>query len=396
MTKVSIIIPAYKQADYLAKTIESALGQTHNEIEVIVVDDGSPDHTPEVAARYRDRANFKYVRQENAGLAGARNRGIIESTGAYLCFLDSDDLYLNEKVAKQALLLDRNPDVGFVYCDLTTIDEHDQPVADQFHVADLKRELSGNIFHSLLQGGYFPPHTVMIRRSVLDQVGPFDPVLGGYADYELWLRVSGAGFKTVFLPERLVLYRRHSANMSKDGQHMGETRLATLRKIARLYPDRAGEGLDRLQQALIETNVANVWMQRKLGQSPHYQNALAQNTATDAIAAQDVQMTIAWRAKLEAANAMLAANQRALAMKLLLEGVKAVEGSRNPRITLEAIVEICAKLLVLDAGRARYLLNIAVKLGENLRAGTLLDRAKQLLATLDASRPDSKAVGTAR
>lgn len=382
MPQVSIIIPAYKQADYLGKTIESALAQTHPDVEVVVIDDGSPDETPQVAARFSGRAGFKYVRQENTGLAGARNRGIAESSGEYLCFLDADDLYLPDKVSKQAALLARNPGPGFVYCDLTTIDEHDRPVPDQFHVAALKRGLCGDIFPALITGGYFPPHTVMIRRSVLEQVGNFDPGLGGYADYELWLRVACAGFKALFVPERLVLYRRHSANMSKDGQHMGETRLAALRKMARQHPDLAGRGLDQLQQTITELTMANNWLQQKVAQSPAYQKVPAAPVADQGENLRDLQTTVAWRSKLEAANALLALRQPAAATKLLLEGIKTVETCRNSWITLEAVVEIGAKLAPLDAGRAGYLLKLAVQLAGQLQAAPWRDRALQLLATL--------------
>lgn len=381
MSKVSIIIPAYMQAAYLGKTIESALAQTHDDLEVIVIDDGSPDATSEVAARFRDRPNFKYVRQENTGLAGARNRGIAESSGEYLCFLDADDQYLPEKVAKQVARLERNPDLGFAYCDLTTIDEHDKPVADQFYVSNLKRELSGDIFPALITGGYFPPHTVMIRRSVLDQVGNFDHELGGHADYELWLRVAGAGFKAVFIPERLVLYRRHSDNMSKNGQHMGETRLATLQKISRLYPEKAGRSLDQLQQMVADMNIANNWLQRKIEQSPSYQDPTVAKAAP-AIDKQELQISVAWRAKLEAGTALIAMKQPAAAAKVLLEGIKAVETCKNASITLEAVVEICEKLAPIDAGRASHLLKLAVKMAERLQAAEMLQKAQRLLTQI--------------
>jgi len=384
MSKVSIIIPAYQQASYLGQTIESALGQTHPDLEVVVIDDGSPDATPAVAARYRDRPNFKYVRQDNTGLAGARNRGIVESTGDYLCFLDADDLYLPAKVAQQAAMLDRNPDAGFTYCDITTIDEHDKPVADQFFVANAKRDLSGDIFPSLMLSGYFPPHTVMIRRAVLDQVGPFDFALGGYADYELWLRVAGAGFKAIFIAERLALYRRHSTNMSKDGQHMGETRLATLQKIARLYPEKTGRSLAHLQQMNADLGLANGWLQRKAEQSPLFQSPLGGGGAANP---RDLQVVAAWQAKLEAANTLVAMNQPAAAARLMLEGIKVVENNTNLHVTLEAIVEIGENLAPLDAGRARYLLDLALKLAGNLQDYTTGQRARRILAQLGQATP---------
>lgn len=268
MSKVSIIIPCFKQAHFLAQAVDSALAQTHAELEVVVIDDGSPDDTAAVAARYAGDPRFKYIRQENTGLPGARNRGIRESSGDYLCFLDSDDTYTPTKVARQAALLDADPQLGWAYCDIVTVDEAGAALPDQFSIASTKRDLSGDLFTSLMLGGYFPPHTVMIRRSVLDAVGGFDPELGGHADYELWLRVAGAGYRAAFVPETLAHYRVHGSSMSKDGEHMHATRVATLVKIARLYPDKVAVGADRLQQSIVDLFTANQWMRRQQEEAP--------------------------------------------------------------------------------------------------------------------------------
>ncbi|HUI06987.1 MAG TPA: glycosyltransferase [Verrucomicrobiae bacterium] len=262
MSRASIIIPAFNQAGFLAQAIESALQQTHADTEVVVVDDGSTDDTSQVAARFADRRNFKLIRQANTGLPGARNRGLAESAGDYVCFLDSDDYLAPEKIAKQARLLDENPDLGFVYCDIVTIDEAGRPVAEQYSVGKTGRPLSGNIFQSLMLCGYFPPHTVLIRRSILSALGGFDPALGGHADYELWLRVAGAGYRACYQDERLAFYRNYSRSMSKDGQHMLETRVAAFRKIVRLYPDAVAEGLNQLQLANQDLVVANQWLSK--------------------------------------------------------------------------------------------------------------------------------------
>ncbi len=268
MSKVSIIIPCFKQAHFLAQAVDSALAQTHADLEVLVIDDGSPDDTAAVAARYAGDARFKYVRQENTGLPGARNRGIGESSGEYLCFLDSDDTYAPSKVARQVALLDADPALGWVYCDIVTVDEQGVAVPDQFSIAATKRDLSGDLFSSLMLGGYFPPHTVMIRRAVLDEVGGFDPALGGHADYELWLRVAGAGHRAAFVPEALANYRVHASSMSKDGEHMHTSRVATLVKIARLHPDKVAAGADRLQQSIADLFAANQWMRRRQEEAP--------------------------------------------------------------------------------------------------------------------------------
>src|ERR1017187_2348151 len=266
-SKVSIIIPMFNQAQYVAQAIESALGQNHRNVEVIAVDDGSTDNTPAVAAQFTGRPNFKYIRQENTGLPGARNRGLPEATGDYACFLDSDDYFSPDKTARQAQLLDENPELGFVYCDIVTVDPAGQPAAEQFSIGKISRVLSGNIFQSLMLGGYFPPHTVMIRRSILSELGGFDPELGGHADYDLWLRMSGAGHKTCYQDEPLAFYQIHPDSMSKDGQHMNETRVATFRKIARLHPDAFAESLNHLQQKAQDYFQANQLLRDSTTQS---------------------------------------------------------------------------------------------------------------------------------
>jgi hypothetical protein len=178
--------------------------------------------------------------------------------------LDADDYYAPEKVRKQAELLEGDPGLGFVYCDIITVDEQGRPLPEQYSVGGCQRELSGNIFRSLMLGGYFPPHTVMIRRGVLEQVGLFDPELGGHADYDLWLRVSGAGHRACYLDERLAYYRNCPNSMSKDGLRMAETRLAAFRKIVRLYPEAVAEAIESLQQSCRDLFEGNRWLQREL------------------------------------------------------------------------------------------------------------------------------------
>ena len=247
MKRISIIIPAYNQAAFLGQAIDSALGQANADVEVIVVDDGSTDETPAVIARYEGNPRFQSIRQPNAGLPATRNRGLAAATGEYICFLDSDDFFAPDKCAKQAALLDARPELGFVYCDITIVDQASQPKPDQPSINQIQRTLSGNIFPALMMGGYFPPHTVMIRKTVLEAVGAFDPALGGHADYDLWLRAA-AVHPAAFLDEKLAFYRDWGNSMSKNREHMDETRLGTLRKIARLHPELAGDALHQLQK----------------------------------------------------------------------------------------------------------------------------------------------------
>lgn len=376
MSKVSIIIPCYNQARFLPKAIESCLAQTHADVEIIVIDDGSPDDTSAVAACYASaHANVRCIRQKNTGLPGARNRGLSEATGEHICFLDSDDWFEPEKIARQSALLDANPSVGWTYCDITSVDEHGAPMPDQYPIADSKRRLSGNLFDSLIHCGYFQPHTVMIRRSVLDAVGAFDPALGGYADYDLWLRVACSGHAAVFIPERLAAYRIHSASMSRDGEHMQSARLGAFKNLVRDFPDRAARGLALLQQAVIDHHESG----RVLAQSPAAPSAdlLAQIH-------ERAELTIRWRAKLEAGLALAAIRQNAAATKLMLEAVHSVQSCAMPDVIIEALIETAGQLAPLDAGRARYLLGLGRQLAADLGVAPAVARADEVAASFPA------------
>jgi glycosyltransferase involved in cell wall biosynthesis len=263
MSKVSIIIPAFNQGRYLAQAIESALNQTHKDLEVVVVDDGSTDNTSDIAANYIPDSRFQFIRQPNRGVGAARNRGIEESSGVYLTFLDSDDYFHPEKVEKQAQIMDENDSLGFVYCDIITVDGESTPVATQYSVGAVRRELSGNIFNSLMLGGYFPPHTVMVRRSALLSAGIFDLELGGHADYDLWLRLAGRGETAYYLDKKLAYYRQSPNSMSQDSAHMTATRLAALRKNVALFPGKVAEGLHHVIQLNSDLDKGNRWLNEK-------------------------------------------------------------------------------------------------------------------------------------
>lgn len=262
MTKVSIVIPAYNQGRFLSRAIESCLGQTHEDVEIIVVNDGSTDDTPLIAQSYQQYPNVKIIHQENTGLPGARNRGIREASGEYLCFLDSDDYYDPEKIELQAEILDSDEAIDFVYCDIVMVDGEGNPVEDDYSVGNARDELSGDIFPSLLQGGYFPPHTVMVRRECLEKAGGFDPDLGGHADYELWLRLAASGCRAYYLDRKLAYYRTYPTSMSKDWNHMDQTRQETLIKITRQWPDIVARCINKLIVTNEELYKSNQWLNK--------------------------------------------------------------------------------------------------------------------------------------
>ena len=218
MPRVSVIIPTYNRREYVQEAIDSVLTQTYTDYEIIVIDDGSTDGTGEaLQARYGDRIHYEW--QENQGESVARNRGIELAQGEYIAFLDSDDLWLPEKLEKQARILDENPNVGLVYAQAQFIDEDgvllesgtsaDSEVAEAFDKTVL-------YFWNPIGG----PSKTLICKAVLDRVGGFDPQIRFGEDRDLWFRIADQS-KVLGITEVLVAIRRHRGGQAyyPNAQH---------------------------------------------------------------------------------------------------------------------------------------------------------------------------------
>jgi glycosyltransferase involved in cell wall biosynthesis len=260
---VSVVIPCYRQAHFLPQAVRSVLDQTLSDIEAVVVDDGSPDEPLSQLGELARDPRVVCLRQENAGVAAARNAGIGVSRGAFLNFLDADDWLAPGFCERLLPLLARSDDLGFVYCDMRHVHEAkaQQAATEEYSVGASRRLVNGNILPSLLVGGYFSPQTVLVRRTVLDQVGLFDPELGGHADWDLWLRIAASGYRVQYVDEKLVYYRIHERNMSADLEHMRATRLQALGKLFRRFPDVVAGAVDELYRTVDEQFVANRFLQ---------------------------------------------------------------------------------------------------------------------------------------
>jgi len=227
MPEVSIIIPAYNQGHYLGEAIESALGQTYTDFEVIVVDDGSTDHTCQVAHSYSD-ARLRYIYQENRGLSAARNTGICNSSGQYLTFLDSDDQFLPEKLALLVKELEIHPELGMVAGQAIPVDEKGLQVGKIFDkpLPDEPRQL--------LLGNPLHVGSVMLRRDWQEKAGLFDEALRSYEDWDMWLRLARIGCRMGWVSRPVSLYRFHTAQMTRIG---GQMTTATFIVLDKLFED---------------------------------------------------------------------------------------------------------------------------------------------------------------
>jgi glycosyltransferase involved in cell wall biosynthesis len=209
---ISIVIPCYQQAQFLPDAIEGALAQTHRKIEVIVVDDGSPDSTAEVVARYPE---VRCVQQQNRGVAEARNAGFRASSGEYVLFLDADDRLTPNAVETHLRCFAEHPEAGFVVGDI------DQISSDGSYLRSPRwQELATNQYEQLLKVDHVANTVaVMFRRSVVETVGGFDGSYSPTEDYEILLRITrvfpGAQHRSV-----VAQYRRHDSNTSRKGALM--------------------------------------------------------------------------------------------------------------------------------------------------------------------------------
>lgn len=205
---VTVLIPSYNYARYLPEAIDSALAQTHPHVEVLVIDDGSTDETPEVLSRYGDR--IRSVRQENAGLCAARNRGLAEATHEFVVLLDADDV-LDVKMIEESLkALERlRPPAAVVGHISRRIDEKGE--AMPFFGIPEKRSLDCTNLDFLLVNRFAP--IVLAHRATLQDCGGFDPAFRASEDRDLWVRVS-ARHRVHRLPDVLSSKRCHASNMS--------------------------------------------------------------------------------------------------------------------------------------------------------------------------------------
>ncbi len=218
---VTVVIPCYNQAHFLGEAIESVLAQSHPNLEVIVVDDGSPDNTSEVAAHY---PRVRCVRQENQGLSAARNSGLAVSEGEYVVFLDADDRLLPEALEAGLECFEAHPECAFVHGDYRFI-----AVDGSFAGRSRQHVVGEDHYATLLQGNYITmPATVMYRRAVFETVGGFDTFLGACEDYDMYLRVARR-FPVCGHEKVVAEYRGHGANMSHNAALMLSTSVSVLR-----------------------------------------------------------------------------------------------------------------------------------------------------------------------
>jgi hypothetical protein len=289
MPRVSVIIPTFNHARFVACAVESALAQAYVDREVVVVDDGSTDDTWAVLRPYA--TDVTLIRQENAGVSAARNAGLQMARGEYLLFLDADDIMAPHQLARQVPLLDALPDAGLVYC------SYQHVAADGRRVLHLVRPCAGAdpLADLLCRRLAFPPGAALLRRTCLEAVGPFDVALSGAADTDLWARLALAGYRFVHVDEPLFQYRVVPGSMSNQIDRQERDEFARLRAFF-AAPDLPGQvaALEPQARAALHYEFAAKWY--TIGALAQAQDHLRRAIAACPDLAADAEWLLEWLA----------------------------------------------------------------------------------------------------
>jgi glycosyltransferase involved in cell wall biosynthesis len=231
MPNISVIIPTYNATKTVLATIASVQAQTYRDIEIIVINDGSTDNLLEYLAPTVTDARVKIYSYPNAGLPVARNRGIARSTGEYIAFVDADDLWTPDKLELQLQALEANPQAGLAYS-WTYFMEED---GERYHT-DRPIWFQGNVLKDLMLWNFLcHGSNPLIRRSVIESVGEFDPTLPSAEDWDYWLRIA-AQWEFALVPQPQIYYRQSGGAMSAKVEVMEAAQLEVLDRALKRAP----------------------------------------------------------------------------------------------------------------------------------------------------------------
>ncbi|MBO0357370.1 glycosyltransferase [Hymenobacter sp. BT186] len=261
MNLVSIIIPCYNYGWLLPETLDSVLTQTYPHWECIIIDDGSTDNSRAVGEEYQARdTRFRYIYQENKGMSAARNTGVAAAKGQYIQFLDSDDLLVPRKLETQVLLLEAHPEVDIVYGDVRCF-RQGQPdsLSRSFDMQDSAwmPEVSGCgavMINALVKKNIMAVNAALIRRELLQRVGPVAEHLRSVEDWEYWVRcaLAGACFLYDGNPAAWALVRVHPTSTSHNMLRMYEHEVLVRNELAtKLQQLGATEALHDNEMAIV-------------------------------------------------------------------------------------------------------------------------------------------------
>lgn len=232
MARVSVIIPAYNCAAFLARAVDSVLRQTMQDFEIVIVDDGSTDETPAVVGLYRAERRVRYLVQGNRGLPAARNAGMAVSTAPYVAFLDADDELAPDALAVLSTALDADPGAGWCVMDILRITGETREV--------VRSRIPGDTYYGVLEDDFIR-RGMFFRRVVLTAAGHYDPSIRMREDWDLNIRLVHAGVPFVYVPEPLYWYHWREGSITTARPHR---KLAYTEQLLRKHHKRLADAGD--------------------------------------------------------------------------------------------------------------------------------------------------------
>ena len=228
---ISVIIPTYNCDKYICEALDSVLQQTYSNYEIIVIDDGSTDTTRTIVNNRYHSVRYYYL--ENNGVAAARNFGISMAQGELIAFLDADDIWLPEKLEKQAALFNKNDKLGMAFTENSFFNE--QGVTTN-KANKRERLMHGDIVKNIFLNSYVVTSTVMVRKNVFDTVGSFEEGLTVAEDDNMWMRI-GMKYCVELLDESMLMYRITEGSLSRKSDNFFIGVKASIEIIQKNHPD---------------------------------------------------------------------------------------------------------------------------------------------------------------
>ena len=240
----SVLCPAYNARLTIEATLRSVLAQTYEDFEMVVVDDGSSDETPELIEAFAAAdPRLRLVRQANAGTAGARNRALAEARGGLISIIDNDDMWMPSYLESIAGAMDGQQEIGLCFSDIWMMSDrtrrvHRQTIERLAEDPQMRVIPAKELELALLADNFVPASATTISRAALEATGGFDStaVVKGSDDWDLWLRVAHAGFGAIALPGALAVWRDREDSESKDRLMMFRSANAAAKGCLRAQP----------------------------------------------------------------------------------------------------------------------------------------------------------------
>jgi glycosyltransferase involved in cell wall biosynthesis len=227
--QIDVIIPSYNRAHCLLRAVDSVLGQTYQDFNLLVIDDGSTDNTFELLKPYIDDKKLTYLKTENRGVSAARNFGVQNSISKWIAFLDSDDEWLPHKLTAQVEFIQQNPQIPLVHGEETWIRK-----GKRVNPKNIHKKFGGRIFERCLPLCLISPSATILKRELLTEVGGFDEDYVVCEDYDLWLKITSL-YEVGFIEEPIITkYGGHDDQLSAKYFAMDFWRIKALDRILKI------------------------------------------------------------------------------------------------------------------------------------------------------------------